>query len=481
MGVVCCEAPPKLAHQDAGNDPSVSSAVATSTTAISSSISLPSGHVANDSHPAKPKSKSVTDQDSNRTKTNKSKTKEKKSVRICDNVTMIPLLTSASFFHKTPKPTTITNTGHGIMPSFRIVAPAAIRSEVDKEDGSPRSEDNLVPKASLWWTKQERKEIQQANQKCTREFKRFQPTKMRQVNLVYNEIVMDCCHRNNGQEDEEDYDDNDIYEFFQKQRLKRRTTPLFEQNRANTGATSNKRYNSTKKRKWSDFNSSNQLDSDLPPPTIPDFTIDLPASVRGLEWGVIPDAKRYRKAHARNVLGWQDRLRCMNNRQCRRNNHDCDDEEYDLSSSSSSSEDDSESDSDYENCARTSEERHQQDILLGEKASLSSLRSCILAKALGKYDAIAANPTIHRVSNLEGKRSTSPTPSLEGTSESSSGSEEEECDNTSDSESDSDSDNDDDDNRNGNHYFKTTANYKPMAVGNSRPRFFRPRMMPSWR
>jgi hypothetical protein len=487
MGLVCCETPPKLTHDDVENsrqqDPSPS--LIAGTTATPTAATLPSDHLANNSHRVtlKPSHTIEQAQEGNSIKTQEIKTNQaKKSVRINDEVTQIPLLTSASFFRKTPKPTTIKNSKHGIMPSFRIVAPATV-SSTDGSSGSDKQD--LVSKASLWWTKEERQEILQANQKASRDFKRFQPTRIRQANLVYNEIVMDCRCRSESQNDDESYDENDISDFFQRQRLNHRTAAGSTANTTtSTIATSSMSHPPSKKRKRPDFIPINIGHSDLPPPTLPDATIDLPGNVRGLEWGIMPDAKRYRKAHARTILRWQDRFRRMNDRRKRRIRFDS--TESSSSSSSSSEDDETDSDGDHKNCETTRDHKLQQDLLLGHKASISSLRSCILARVMGKSDEIAANPSSATASDLEKQRSSSklPTPSLTGTSESS----DEDCsDDEDESESESaiesDSDDEDDEDGNGTSYHTVYYSSSLSANPNSHRRMFRPRMMPpmSWR
>jgi len=514
MRVVCCETPPEPAHEDVAtnrhqDDPSSLSPIA-GTTTTASVVSLPSDHESNHSQNSSPSIDQANDHSSASIKTNETTktSQDKKTVRINDEVTLIPLLTSASFFRKTPKPTTITSTGgYGMMPSFRIVTPAAIASESSDSMDDSDNDDDFVSKASLWWTKQERREILVANQKASRDFKRFQPTKIRKANLVYHEIVNDCCCRSDCEHDEEYYNDNDIYDFYERQR---RLNGRSNANAApsSTNATSSARtssrtsssHSSTKKRKRADFIPSITMgDSDLPPPTIPDSTLDLPTNVRGLEWGVMPDAKRYRKAHARTVLRWQERFRKMNNR---RRRHDCEQQgfssEWSLPSSSSSSsfdDDETDTDGDPKNCKPTRDEHQHQVLLLGQKASISSLRSCLLARVFGKSDEIAANPAIATASDLEEKRSSSwsPTPSLMGTSESS-GSDDDDDDSSesdddeSDSESDgenNDSDSEDDEDGTVNS-FKSLANrsgyYSTNHPNTQHKRMFRPRMMPpSWR
>lgn len=503
MGVVCCETSPKLAHQD-GQISSMSQDPSSSATAVSASTAtLPSDLTANVGH--NDISRPVDQANHNTsTKSHTHKTrKAKKTVRMNDEVTIIPMLTSSSFIRKTPKTTTITYMSYGIMPSFRIVTPDTIKNG---EGSDPQDDDDdLVSKESLWWTKVERREIIQANQKVSRDFKRFQPTKLRKANLIYNDIVMDCCCRNDGQDNDEDYDDNDIYDFFQRKRLNGRiaasatTTSTSSTTSTTTGATSRTNV-PTKKRKRMELSPTILYHcSDLPPPKIPNETIDLPNNVRGLEWGVMPDAKRYRKAHARTVLRWQDRFRKMNDpRRHRRNGHNCqqdkghqDDEDFSARSSSSSSSDD---DDDIDVDEKTSYHRHQQDLLLGYKASISSLRSCMLARVFGKSDEIAANPSKTKASDLEERPSSSwsPTPSLTGTTDdsaSSSDSEGDDLDSNDEDYSDNDSEEDEDGPANsttttckslvnrGGYYSSSLSSMNT----NSHRRMFRPRMMPTYR
>lgn len=480
MGVVCCEAPPKLAH-DKDVEPISQADPIEGTTASSAVASLPSDSRVNSSQNLTSKPAPSSHQDKTVVSSTETiKPQDKKSVRISDEVTLIPLLTSSSFFRKTPKPATITSNSYGIMPSFRVVAPTAI------SDSTTDSAKDLVAKSSLWWTKEERREILQANQKTTRDFKRFQPTKVREANLVYSDIVYDCTHRNECQHHtvESCDEDEDIYNFFQNQHLKRRTN--------STSATT---HPSTKKRKRPDFIPTVADDSGLPPLALPDANIDLPTNVRGLEWGVMPDAKRYRKAHAKTVLKWQDRFRKMNERRRTRLERKRHEEKWDStetsSSSSSSSDDETDSESNFSSdCERT--RQHQQNLLLGEKASSSSLRSCMLARVFGKSDELAANPDIAKANELEEKRSSSwsPTPSITGTESSSSDNDDDDVDDESESdgdESDSESDmsdtEDEDESCYRSHVYYYCSSKLQSINANSQRRMVRPRMMPptSWR
>ncbi|VEU35292.1 unnamed protein product [Pseudo-nitzschia multistriata] len=405
----------------------------------------------------------------------------KKTVRINDVVTFIPLLTSSSFFRQTPKPKTVTNQGYGgMMRSFRIVTPAAI-----SRGHKTTKEDDLVPKSSLWWTKEERREILISNQKASRDFKRYHRAKIREANLIYEKIVMDCSVF----EDDKDKDD-EIYHFFRNNRLRRRTDD-----------NENMIKNSKKRKRMATTDS---IDCDIstidvgcninPPstPTTGETTMYLPDQIRGLEWGVLPDAKRYRKTHARNVLDWQDRLREMKDgieRKRRRNGHDCDQEDRQDNQDCSMSSSDEHVDYNHDHVhgkitRRLSYHQEQQEILLGQKAIISSHRSCVLARMLGKSDAIAATDSVSiSTSNLcEKSRTNSPTPSLTSTTdESNSGSDEEDDSESDDDDSDSDdSDSEEDGGASRSHFLYSTVTTNASSMHR---RTFRPRMMPpmSWR
>uniref|UniRef100_A0A7S4ADT4 Uncharacterized protein n=1 Tax=Pseudo-nitzschia australis TaxID=44445 RepID=A0A7S4ADT4_9STRA len=426
---------------------------------------------------------------------------QRKTVRINDKVTLIPLLTSASFFRKTPKPTATKVTKYrygGMMRSFRIVSTSAIVARDNNETHDEDPDENLVPKCSLWWTKEERREILLSNQKASREFKRYHPSQVRRANLVYHKIVTDCSN-NSGDDDGYDHKDgdttnnDDIYHFFQHNRLRQHKD-------ANVSSTSTTNANSTshsKKRKrtvgWNTSANTTTDDDETP-------TIYLPTHVRGLEWNVLPDAKRYRKTHARIVLKCQERFRELNDecprKRPRKSDHDGDHQDHD---------------GDEIAAARFSHRQEQQDVLLGQKAVASSRRSCLLARSFGKSDAIAAR---NLVDANRSSVSESPTPSLTSTTDESdssccSSSDEEDGDEsdannnsgTSSDEDDTDDDDSDSDDDDEDNSHATRNRYHPMSYSysysssrlstnangnvnsNTLRRTFRPRMMPpiSWR
>jgi len=426
--------------------------------------------------------------------------KRRKTARVCisNEVTYIPLLTSGSFLSTTT--TTLTPN----------------RAQVTK--------------ASLWLTKDERREILLSNQRVSRTFQRRNPSKVQKANLVFDEIVNHCCRQqdSNNNNDDDDDDDNDddftdeVCNSFQRERLKCRhiatasatnisnttatTYPTTSTATTNTTSTISHHHAVTKKRKriddYDESTNSPFSDNITSTTTRPSKTrrsrntiIDLPTHVRGLEWCLLPDAKRHRKTHARTILRWQERFRQMN--QKKNNNRRCDhndDDDYDLPSFSLSS-----SSSDYDEVCSSSNKNltlSEQQELLGNKSNISSRRSVWLAQALANSDAKSDTITGTTTKDNDGNE----TPSLTGTSDSddSSVSSNDEDDDNNDDQSNSDSSDDDDDDDDDNDDENTTTNtniYNNNSATTftaSRPtnsyyttiqrRNFRPRMMPpsSW-
>ena len=366
MGVaVCCDTPPKLTRDDQSLFSSSLSAVVATARTILPSDNTNGGASQTDTvrnNDTKPivdvtltssptTTMTTTDCDVDTTNNKVKSNNQKKNVRINDEVASIPLLTSASFFSKATSSTTDTL--------------------------SSRSND-IVKKDSLWWTREERKEILLRNQRLSRDFKRHHSSQIQHAKKVYDEIIRQdknnaLLHNEDGDNDDDDSSDDeydDIYNFFQQERSpKRRRTIAF--NAASVGNNTVKT-TSAKKRK--------RITTDLSPTGVEDTIphthkctdtsspiIDLPTHVRGLEWSVLPDAKRHRRTHARTVLRWQDRFR--RRRQRRRIEN-----EY-----SSSSSDGSNSNV-FVNGECLTAGREQE--LLGHKATISSHRSCILAQVL---------------------------------------------------------------------------------------------------
>jgi hypothetical protein len=86
-------------------------------------------------------------------------------------------------------------------------------------------------------------------------------------------------------------------------------------------------------------------------------TIELPTCVRGLEFGILPEAKSYRKVHVQRILLWQKQLKETHNGDGL-NGHDRDE---------------------------------QSRRILGEQSCISSQRSRRLAQLLANNDAVRYN------------------------------------------------------------------------------------------
>jgi len=354
--------------------------------------------------------------------------RKKKKVRFNDDaVTTIPSLSSGSFLAskkkskkgKKKETTRSTTTNENENPNVCSAA-AATTGEVA-----------VIKKASLWWTKEERNQIQIRNRRSSREFKRMFPEQTQRSNQIYagiaqraDAIANAAIGATNGSRDEDDAlcsdsstsdeeeDHNEIYSYFQRQRS---ASPQAVMNECNeTAAAANGR-----KRKRAAVSSTAPAapaaaDSSASPPSATendnveveeaaicdcgsstgatednydDFSLSQPLSswlwpatnVRGLEWGIVPDAKIHRKTHTKTVLQRQDRLRKRERKRRRRLEE------------SVTSDDDTSSEDDDEGCSvATAAAVEQERNLLASEAILSSLRSRELARVLAVSDAVEA-------------------------------------------------------------------------------------------
>jgi hypothetical protein len=217
----------------------------------------------------------------------------------------------------------------------------------------------------LWWTKEERRDIQSRNQAMIQDYVQRHPLNVRRLQQVFQE---ECCHFPspsktlsvsvvvNGEGDDEtptmatsssssssddsDNDDDkavddamDCDSFELKCQQRRRRRYRLHHPTSSLHALCNKRQ---QRRQYSDN------------------LMNLPTCVRGLEYGIIPDAKSYRKVHLQRILDWQERLRTMKKPE----NH--------------------------ENDIDTTLSGH---VVLEQQSSISSLRSRRLAQLLAVSDA----------------------------------------------------------------------------------------------
>jgi hypothetical protein len=219
----------------------------------------------------------------------------------------------------------------------------------------------------LWWTKEERRDIQSRNQAMIQDYLQRHPLHVRHLRQVFEE---QCCHYSapsttlsdsivvnvnlqddhvapteatspSSSEESDNDDDNpsndpvksDSFELRCQQRCRRRHR--LHHPSSSLHALCQKRQQRQ-----------HQLDSNS--------MMILPICVRGLEYGILPDAKSHRKAHRQRILDWQERLRTME----KTKNHDNDND--------------------------STVSSH---FVLEQQSSLSSLRSRRLAQLLAASDA----------------------------------------------------------------------------------------------
>eukprot|EP00526_Cylindrotheca_closterium_P020914 CAMPEP_0113653450 /NCGR_PEP_ID=MMETSP0017_2-20120614/28590_1 /TAXON_ID=2856 /ORGANISM="Cylindrotheca closterium" /LENGTH=212 /DNA_ID=CAMNT_0000566453 /DNA_START=60 /DNA_END=695 /DNA_ORIENTATION=+ /assembly_acc=CAM_ASM_000147 len=114
-------------------------------------------------------------------------------------------------------------------------------------------------KSDLWWTKDERKEILQNNQRLAKLFKVHHPHEIASANDAYDQ----CC-----------YDDDDETSSSESEE---------DENTPTTTLLLSKTNSSLRKPK-----------------------LHLPTHVRGLEWAILPYSKKHRKVHVQQVVEAQD-------------------------------------------------------------------------------------------------------------------------------------------------------------------------------
>jgi hypothetical protein len=121
-------------------------------------------------------------------------------------------------------------------------------------------------KSTLFWTRDERDDILESNQRLAREFRHQQPLSVEKANLVFDR----CCQDHVTDDSSDEDDSNDLYDDDEDEHDELEVQDTL----AATGSQ----------------------------------TIELPTQVRGLEWGFLPASKKYRRTHVQRVLRWQ---RCI--------------------------------------------------------------------------------------------------------------------------------------------------------------------------
>ena len=133
----------------------------------------------------------------------------------------------------------------------------------DDEANQVQETDRIIPdtKDTLFWTRDEREDILESNQRLAREFRQQRPLSVQKANQVFDRCCQDSVTDDSSDEDEPSDsckdDEHEVQDIL-----------------ATTG---------------------NQ-------------TLDVPTHLRGLEWGFLPASKKYRRTHVQRVLRWQ---RCI--------------------------------------------------------------------------------------------------------------------------------------------------------------------------
>ncbi|KAG7359076.1 hypothetical protein IV203_015665 [Nitzschia inconspicua] len=184
----------------------------------------------------------------------------------------------------------------------------------------------------LWWTKEERRDILSRNQATIQDYIRRHPLHIQHLKQVFDK---ECCRvsvptstrsssvlvssedddsiSTSSSEDSDDGDSADAIDAFEQRRRQRRRVHRSFGIRALCGERQQKRHKTAP-----------ILDNNN--------DVNLPICVRGLEYGILPDAKAHRKVHQQRILKWQERLRSTRQVQYRNHNEAslaCSDVTYD--------------------------------------------------------------------------------------------------------------------------------------------------------
>ena len=139
--------------------------------------------------------------------------------------------------------------------------PRIVRFDLDANQVKETSRISREAKDALFWTTLEREGIHATNQRLALQFIRQQPLCAEKACLVFERCCQDRASDDSSSSSEED----------------------------------------------EDYNCSSNDDQDDS-----DDVLEVPAHVRGLEWGFLPASKHYRQTHIQRVLKWQ---RCLGRNQ----------------------------------------------------------------------------------------------------------------------------------------------------------------------
>mmetsp|Transcript_12902 Transcript_12902/g.22515 ORF Transcript_12902/g.22515 Transcript_12902/m.22515 type:complete len:390 (-) Transcript_12902:99-1268(-) len=203
-------------------------------------------------------------------------------------------------------------------------------------------------RSMLWWTKEERRDILERNQCTVQDYIQCHPRHVQHVQSVFEQV---CCRGCSDYEDE-DVTDTDEEEDAAQTDSSSTTTLSFSSSSSSdeeedddddknvNGYYYNHHHHSSAHQRR---RSALRLFHKKRKQQQQSHCMNLPACVRGLEFGILPKAKAHRKTHVRRVLEWQDRVKGLS--------HD------------------------------------RQVAILGHQATMSSQRSRRLAKLLAQADA----------------------------------------------------------------------------------------------
>jgi hypothetical protein len=158
-------------------------------------------------------------------------------------------------------------------------------------------------RAQLWWTKEERRDISERNQTTVRDYLHRHAQHVGYLQQVFRE---DCCCSyesvavvtsdddtassasllSTSSEDSSDEDEEELFSSRSRKRGRRPTSRLHEL---------------CHKRRRQRHEGSRSIRCSN--------KINLPTSVRGLEYGILPEAKSHRKLHRIRILDWQHRIK----------------------------------------------------------------------------------------------------------------------------------------------------------------------------
>ena len=155
--------------------------------------------------------------------------------------------------------------------------PRIVRFDLDANKVKETSRISRESKDSLFWTTLEREGIQETNQRLALQFIRQQPLCAEKASLVFDRCCQDCISddssSSSSSEEEEDENCNNDHDQDDSDDI------LEIQDTLDAAKT---------------------------------IAIEVPAHVRGLEWGFLPASKQYRQTHIQRVLRWQ---RCLGRNQ----------------------------------------------------------------------------------------------------------------------------------------------------------------------